>query len=447
MGSGDGQSGGQHGLAGGRWHDTGMIDWHSLKGKTQAMAHSLWQGAWAFPWRNTALTLRERFREDRLGVTASSLTFTTIISLVPLFAVGLAVFSAFPMFGRMQTALQKWLVDSLVPEAIARQVLMYLSQFASKAGQMGWTGAAALLVSALALVLTIDTKLNDIWRVRRARPLAQRVLVYWAVLTLGPLLLGGSLTLTSYVISANKGLVAALPGGLKLVIDTLEFVLVALSLVLLYRYVPNTRVVWAHAWVGGVFAAGGMELAKTLLGWYVAKVPTYSAVYGAFATVPILLVWIYLVWVIVLLGAVVVAYLPALQAGVARRSNGPGWPFQLALEMLDALHQRRGQADGVGLSLDALSRQLRVSDLHLEEPLEALLALDWVGRLDDEAQRYVLLIDPAQVTLAPLVQRLLLPESSATEMMWKIGHYRSTSLHSMLSPVDLKAAPGPTETP
>lgn len=411
-----------------------MTDWHSFKGKTQALAHTLWQGAWAFPWHNTALTLRERFREDRLGVTASSLTFTTIISLVPLFAVGLAVFSAFPMFGRVQAALQQWLLDSLVPEAIARQVLMYLSQFAAKASQMGWTGAAALLVSALALVLTIDTKLNDIWRVRRARPLAQRVLVYWAVLTLGPLLLGGSLTLTSYVVSANKGLVAALPGGLKLVIDTLEFVLVALSLVLLYRYVPNTRVVWAHAWVGGVFAAGGMEMAKSLLGWYVAKVPTYSAVYGAFATVPILLVWIYLVWVIVLLGAVVVAYLPALQAGVARRSNGPGWPFQLALEMLQALAARRGQAGGgSGLTLDALSHQLRVSDLQLEEPLEALLALDWVGRLDDEAQRYVLLIDPAQVTLAPLVQRLLLPEVPTTQAMWEIGRYRLIKLDTLLS--------------
>lgn len=406
-----------------------MIDRRRFQGQVQEFL----QNVWRFPWHTTALTLRERFREDRLGVTASSLTFTTIISLVPLFTVGLAVFSAFPMFARMQVSLQKWLVDSLVPEAIARQVLMYLNQFASKAGQMGWTGALVLLVSALALVLTIDRKLNDIWRVRRARPLTQRVLVYWAVLTLGPLLLGSSLSLTSYVVSANKGLVGALPGGLKLVIDSLEFSLVAVGLVLLYRYVPNTRVWWRHAAVGGVFAGGGMEVAKSLLGWYVAKVPSYSVVYGAFATVPILLVWIYLVWVIVLLGAVVAAYLPSLLAGIARRGDGPGWSFQLALEMLNALASRRRLPSGNGLSLDALARELRVSDLQLEEPLEVLLGLGWVGRLDDEEQRLVLLADPAVLPLAPLVQRLLMAESAATEKAWEISRYRFLRLDSVLT--------------
>ncbi len=394
---------------------------------------ALLQDVWRFPWRTTALTLRERFREDRLGVAASSLTFTTIISLVPLFTVGLAVFSAFPMFARMQAALQKWLVDSLVPEAIARQVLTYLGQFAAKAGQMGWTGAVLLLISALALVLTIDGKLNDIWRVRRARSLTQRVLVYWGVLTLGPLLLGTSLTLTSYAISLNKGLVGAVPGGLKLVIDTLEFGLVALSLVLLYRQVPNTRVRWGHAAVGGFFAALGLMLAKSLLGWYVAEVPSYSVVYGAFATVPILLVWIYLVWVIVLLGAVVTAYLPSLLAGVARRGDTPGWSFQLALEALAVLASRRGQTEGTGVTLADLAKRLRVNDLQLEEPLEALQALDWVGRLDEEEQRFVLLVEPTLVTLGPLVQRLLLPLEDSTRAIWAAGRYREQTLASALA--------------
>lgn len=407
------------------------------------------QDVWRFPWRNTGLTLRERFREDRLGVAASSLTFTTIISLVPLFTVGLAVFSAFPMFARMQVALQKWLVDSLVPEAIARQVLMYLGQFAAKAGQMGWTGALLLLMSALALVLTIDGKLNDIWRVHRARSLTQRVLVYWGVLTLGPLLLGGSLSLTSYAVSLNKGWVGAVPGGLKLVIDTLEFALVALSLVLLYRQVPNTRVLWGHAVVGGLFAALGLLLAKSLLGWYVAEVPSYSMVYGAFATVPILLVWIYLVWVIVLLGAVVTAYLPSLLAGIARRGDTPGWSFQLALEILAVLWARRGQVgaplQGNGITRADLSKLLRVNDLQLEEPLEALQTLDWVGRLDEEEQRFVLLVEPTRVTLGPLVQRLLLPHEAATEHMWGIGQYQTQPLATVL-PAAAGLAP-PAVTP
>src|SRR5690606_31692254 len=151
-----------------------------------------------FPWRTTAITLRERFREDRLGITASSLTFTTTISLVPLFTVALAIFSAFPMFDRLQRGLQRSLVESLIPESIARPVLMHLNQFVAKATQMGWAGALVLMVTALALVFTIDRKLNDIWRVRRPRSVTQRILVYWAVLTLGPLMLTASSAATTY---------------------------------------------------------------------------------------------------------------------------------------------------------------------------------------------------------------------------------------------------------
>src|SRR5512133_2389161 len=123
-----------------------------------------------FPWKSTAATLRERFREDRLGLTASSLTFTTMMALVPFFTVALAVFTAFPMFGKLQAALQAWLVQSLIPDAIARQVLGYLTQFAGKASRLGVAGSAALFVTALALVLTIDRTLNGIWRVKRPRP-------------------------------------------------------------------------------------------------------------------------------------------------------------------------------------------------------------------------------------------------------------------------------------
>ena len=391
-----------------------------------------WQNLRRFPWRTTALTLRERFREDRLGVTASSLTFTTTISLVPLFTVALAIFSAFPMFARLQTTLQRWLVESLVPDNIAKQVLSYLNQFAAKAGQIGWVGALFLLVTALALILTIDRKLNDIWRVRTPRPLTQRILVYWAVLTLGPLLLGASLSVTSYALSASKGMVSALPGGVRFLLDALQFALVMVGLAALYRYVPNTRVRWSHALVGGLFVATALELAKSALAWYLAKVPTYSVVYGTFATVPILLVWFYLAWVIVLLGAVVSAYLPSLLAGIARRGNSPGWRFQLALEALAQLLAVR-EAPQRGLSLEALAQILRVDPLHLEDPVGALVALDWLGRLDEEEERYVLLQDPAHLPLAPLAERLLLPASPSTEAFWAGSGLRSLTVAQALA--------------
>jgi len=334
-----------------------------------------------------------------------------------LFTVALAIFSAFPMFARLQATLQRWLVESLVPDHIARQVFSYLNQFAVKAGQMGWVGAVALLVTALALILTIDRKLNDIWRVRQARPLAQRILVYWALLTLGPLLLAGSLTATSYAVSASRGLVAALPGGVGFLLDAFQFALVMFGMAALYRFVPNTRVRWIHALLGGLFVAGGLQMAKSLLAWYLAKVPTYSVVYGTFATVPILLVWFYVAWVIVLLGAVVAAYLPSLLAGVARRGNSPGWRFQLALELLGQLHATR-EASQSGLSLQVLAHALQVDALQLKEPVAALVALDWLGRLDEEEERYVLLQDPAHLPLAPLAQRLLLPKMSSTDAFW-----------------------------
>ena len=366
-----------------------------------------------FPWRNTAAVLRERFREDRLGLTASSLTFTTVIALVPLFTLILAVFTAFPVFSAMQTTLQTWLVQSLVPDNIARSVLGYLTQFASKASRLGAVGLVAFVVTALALIFTMDRTLNNIWRVRQLRPFAQRLLIYWAALTLGPVLLAASLTLTSYALSASRGLVGVMPGGLRFLLDALEFALLATGISALYHYVPNTRVKWSHAWAGGIFVAISFEIAKALLTWYLRSVPTYSAVYGAFATAPILLLWFYIAWVIVLFGAVIAAYLPSLLSGVARRGGQPGWNFQLAYETLQALDAARS-TDAKGLTQLQLASKLQVDDLQLVRPLQALRELDWIGVLDSDAdatQRIVLLADPDTTTLLPLAHKLLLAPS------------------------------------
>jgi membrane protein len=388
------------------------------------------------PWVDAAYMLRERFREDRLGLTASSLTFTTTIALVPLFTVGLAIFTAFPMFAKFQDVLQKWLIESLVPDNIARQVLGYLTQFAGKASRLGSVGLVALMVTALALIFTIDRTLNAIWRVRKPRPFAQRVLIYWAAMSLGPLLLGGSLSLTSYALSVSKGLVNGMPGGVGVLLDLLQFALVASGMATLFHFVPNTFVRWGHAWMGGVFVATGLELARKGLALYLAKVPTYSAVYGAFATVPILLVWIYVVWVIVLLGAALTAYLPSLIAGVPRRRTAIGWQFQAALEVLQQLDAVR-QDPQRGMTAEALRLALQMDAPRLEPVLEALTTLDWVGQLQEADQengqgRYVLLVEPDSTPLAPLMQALLLPKTTATEAMWKNSSWPSSNLRSAL---------------
>ena len=380
-----------------------------------------WQEVSVFPWRQMAGVLAERFRDARLGVSASSLTFTTVLALVPLFAVGLAVFAAFPVFGKFQDTIQRWLIESLVPESIARQVLSYLTQFSRKASRLGSVGLVAVLMTAVALMVTIERTLGQIWRLQRQRPLPQRVLLYWSAITLGPLLLGGSLAITSYVVSASRDVVTVLPGSTRWLLDSFEFLLLTACVSGLYFYVPYTRVRWRHAITAGFLVAGGLELAKKLLAIYLLEVPTYSAIYGAFAVLPILLIWIYVTWLIVLLGAVLASSLPELGRQAWRKPEGAGWGFRLALEVLSELNAAKASAQR-GLSTAELAERLRVESSELRQVLDVLQGLDWVGRLTEQnAQgqaRQVLLIDPAQASVAPLADRLLVLRSSATDPVW-----------------------------
>ncbi|WP_162591946.1 YihY family inner membrane protein [Variovorax sp. PBL-E5] len=393
----------------------------------------LWRDLSRFPWGNTAVVLGERFREDRLGLTASSLTFTTTIAMVPFFTVALALFTVFPMFSKMQGRVQRWLIESLIPDNIARQVVGYLNQFASKASGLGVAGLAVLLVTAIALILTMDKTLNNIWRVRTPRPFAQRVLIYWAAITLGPLVLAVSLSTTAYVFSVSRDVV----GGaiVKLLFDTFEFFLLAGGMASLYHYVPNTHVKWAHAWAGGLFVAAAIEIAKRGLAYYLSLVPTYSMVYGTFATVPILLVWIYVAWVIVLLGAVIAAYLPSLLSGVERAGGMAGWPLQLAIEALQHL-ARAGATPARGLGAAELVARMRVDALQLAPVLETLVALDWIAPIaeepDDEDPRFVLLARPDDTLLEPLLVQLLMPRTPPLGSLWDKGPLRTLRLGDVL---------------
>lgn len=365
--------------------------------------------------------LAERFRDARLGVSASSLTFTTVLALVPLFAVGLAVFAAFPVFGKFQDTIQRWLIESLVPESIARQVLSYLTQFSRKASRLGSAGLVAVLLSAVFLMVTIERTLGQIWRLRRQRPLPQRVLLYWSAITLGPLLLGGSLAITSYVVTASRDVVDVLPGSIRWLLDSFEFLLLTACVSGLYFYVPYTRVRWRHAITAGFLVAGALELAKKLMAVYLLQVPTYSLIYGAFAALPILLVWIYVTWLLVLLGAVLASSLPELGRQEWRKPEGAGWGFRLALEVLAELNAAKA-SEQRGFSTDDLAVRLRVEPSELRQVLEVLQGLDWVGRLteqNDQGQaRQVLLIDPLQANVAPLADRLLVLRAFAADLVW-----------------------------
>jgi membrane protein len=227
-----------------------------------------------------------------------------------------------------------------------------------------------------------------------------------------------------------------MPGGISLLLDLLQFLLVAGGMAAMFHYVPNTFVRWGHAWMGGLFVSACMEVAKKLLAMYLSQMPTYSAVYGAFATLPILLVWIYMAWVIVLLGAALTAYVPSLIAGIPRRRSGIGWQFQLALEVLRELDQAAGLPEK-GRTMAQLCATLLIDAQRVEPVVEALTAIDWIGQLNEAdvygaEARFVLLAQPDHVTLEPLLKSLLLPRSDATEKLWSHAHWPTITLRAVL---------------
>jgi len=353
----------------------------------------------------------------------------------------LAVFSAFPMFGTLEIALEKYLLQTLIPETIVRPVMGAISQFSMRASRLGTAGLLALIVSALAMMLTIDRALNTIWRVRKRRRIVQRVVIYWAAVTLGPLIFAVSLSATSYAASASRGLLGDLPHGLAAAVSTFDFVLETFTVAALFRYVPNTVVRWRHAIVGGFFVAVCTALGKRALTAYFGAVPTYALVYGAFATVPIFLVWIYLSWVIVLLGAVIAAYAPLVGKPVARWPDAPGVEFHLALVVLAELVAARLIGRG-GLDADAIAAAIDIDPLQVGPVLDVLVDLDWVGRLDERGgARYVLLCDPETTPAEPLVALLLLDPAPDLTLAWKRAGFASMRLAELLpSPAAMAAA-------
>ena len=338
-------------------------------------------------------------------------------------------------------------MTAFVPDAIAQPVLEAVTQFSSRASQLGVAGLIALLVSAIALMLTIDRALNAIWRVRRPRPIGQRVLVYWAALTLGPLLLGLSVTASSYALSASRGVLGSeLPEGIGVLLGGLEFVLVvALAVAALFHYVPNTHVRWRHALFGGVFVAVGFIGAKRLLTLYFGNLSTFAMVYGAFATVPIFLVWIYLSWVIVLLGAVIAAYAPVAGAPMRRWRDLPGSRLHLALSVDRVLTDAKAGGENT-LSAEAIAKRLGTDPLQIEPLLEQLADIDWVGRLDEDgASRHALLCDPDRTLAEPLLAALLIAPEPDLAPLWHAARFDALMLAAIL-PVDGTAIPAMRST-
>lgn len=313
-----------------------------------------------------------RIREDRCLEAAGSLTFTTLLALVPFLTIALMVASAFPMFDEVSNRFKVFLLTNLVPDSAGRIITVYMRQFTDNADRLTLVGMLSLAGTALAMMFTIDKTFNRIWRVRRSRPMVVKTLIYWAVLTLGPLLLGISLTLTSWLASKS----GAGGGGLTVLLGGSSFLLSVCGFALLYRVVPNCPVPTRHAFASALFTALAFELMKKLFGWYIQQFSTFKLIYGAFSSVPIFLIWLYIAWVIVLCGAVLSATLSYWRGQAWKRRPHPERRLHDALRLLlllDEAHQR-----GETPSLGRLRRTLAAGQDEMHELLERLSDRGWV---------------------------------------------------------------------
>jgi membrane protein len=330
-------------------------------------------------WRGYAdfgLAMFWRFYEERGLQTAGSLAYTTLLSLVPLFTVALAVSTAFPVFDQTVEVLQEFVLENFLPDGRGADVIAeQITTFSQNAGRLTAIGVGLFLVTAVMLMMTIDVALNRLFRVQRHRPVLQQVLIYWAVLTLGPVLIGGSLSMTSFAVGASFGWMK-LSRVADAVLGILPFVATCVALTLLYSIVPNRRVELRHALIGGVVAGIAFEIAKRGFAVYLARFPTYTLIYGAFATIPIFLVWVYLSWVVVLAGATLTAMLPAWR--FAEGKPIPGRDFMDALAVLSVL--ARAQDKGGAVRLAEISDQVRLVPHRCEAALERAAVLGWTAR-------------------------------------------------------------------
>ena len=260
-----------------------------------------------------------RGREERLPQAAGGLAFTTVVSMVPLLAVSFALFARIPALRPTGEAIREHLLRGLLPADITTTVLKYLAQFTGNAGGLTLVGFAAVMVSALALLMTVENTLNRIWQVKKPRSVLRRLALYVAMLLMGPMVIGASLWATSYLLGASGALMATGPDLLPQVLNLGPVLLGAAGFAFLFRFVPRTTVRWRNAIAGGLLAGIAFEFGKRGFAIYLANVPTYRTLYGAFAPLLAFLVWVYYSWFITLAGALVSASLPRAGAPAGRR--------------------------------------------------------------------------------------------------------------------------------
>ena len=251
--------------------------------------------------------IASRIQTDNILRVASSLSYTSLIAIVPLFAIGLAIFSAFPVFSDIRGQLQEALIQNVVP-AIGQEVNQYFNEFVSATAKLTTVGVVGIVFTAILLLSTIENSFNYIFKVYKPRSIKTKITLYWTVITLGPLLYGTGVSLKGYFFMLQK-LVPQEFGISYIFQSMLPGVFTLLMLMLVYILVPNKKVRFLHAFWGALFALIGIYIMRKFFGTFIASSVVYTTLYGAMAAIPLLLLWLYLNWTVIIFGAAITAAL------------------------------------------------------------------------------------------------------------------------------------------
>jgi len=264
--------------------------------------------------------LLKKNKAEQIHVVAGYLSYVTLMSLVPLLVVMLSVMTAFPIFSEIKDTIEGFVYSNFVP-ASGDVVQHHLTGFVSNASKMSVVAVTFLFLFALLLISAIDKSFNKLWKVNGKRSLVTAFSMYWMVLTLGPILVGSSLVVTSYIVSLVSLGDYDIFGIANIFLRLLPMLASIGAFLILYMVVPNKRVVFRYALYGAVLAAVLFELAKKGFAFYVTQIPSYQAIYGALGTIPILFLWVYLSWLVTLIGAVFTVSLQEMAQNVEQERN------------------------------------------------------------------------------------------------------------------------------
>ncbi|MCL2658760.1 MAG: YihY family inner membrane protein [Betaproteobacteria bacterium] len=376
--------------------------------------------------------LIERFNAVRCSLIAGSLTFTTLLSLVPLLAVALTVMAQLPVFQSLGQTLHAFLIENFLPDKAGRVIATYVVQFSEKAASLTLVGSIALIATAILLLQTIDQAFNAIWEVKRPRPLWSRLTVYWLALTLGPVLLAGSIAATLQIVQASLGAIDEPVWLRAIVTKMLPVLLFSVFFGFLFFAVPNRRIVLWHAAIGGFVAGLGIVLLQRALGYYFAQLSSYTLLYGTFSAVPIFLVWLYSSWLVILVGALIAAVIPDY---LLRRKLLPttvSGRFYAAIRLRAALRGRQDR--GQLTTLAELARDSRQRTEDTEMMLESMREAGWIAETDEG---YWLLVGCGeQLSDMALFRRFVLPAEEIDQIAPYASPDEIDDFKSMLQRVD-----------